>query len=321
MPGFFAYIRVSTPKQGEHGVSLQEQKDAILRHAERHGLSIARWFEERETAAKRGRPIFSEMVRLLRAGKASGVLIHKIDRSARNLKDWAEIGELIDAGVSVQFVNEALDLASTGGRLAADVQAVVAAHYIRNLREECIKGFLGRLKQGLFPLRAPIGYLDCGGGQPKTIDPKKGPLVRRLFERYATGTVGLHALAEEADRIGLRGHGGSRLSFTSVAKMLRNPFYVGILAIKKRGETFPGVHEPLVPVGLFNRVGEIMDGKRVRGIRRHAYRFRRLFRCKNCDRSLLASRHKSHVYYRCATPSCPTTCQREERLDRAFRDL
>jgi DNA invertase Pin-like site-specific DNA recombinase len=46
MGNVFAYTRVSTVKQGEKGVSLQEQKDAILRYAQLHGLEIVRWFEE-----------------------------------------------------------------------------------------------------------------------------------------------------------------------------------------------------------------------------------------------------------------------------------
>jgi hypothetical protein len=65
MKQFYAYIRVSTAKQGQHGVSLQEQRDAIERFAAKAGLSISRWFEERETAAKRGRPIFMEMLRFV----------------------------------------------------------------------------------------------------------------------------------------------------------------------------------------------------------------------------------------------------------------
>jgi len=113
---YFGYIRVSTAKQGEKGVSLQEQKDAITRHAERFGLEIGRWFEERETGAKLGRPVFSDMLRLLRRKKARGVIIHKIDRSARNLKDWADLGEMIDSGIEVQFANESLDMHTRGGR-------------------------------------------------------------------------------------------------------------------------------------------------------------------------------------------------------------
>jgi DNA invertase Pin-like site-specific DNA recombinase len=66
MKQFFAYIRVSTVKQGEKGVSLQEQKDAIASYAHRNGSEITQWFEEQETAAKHGRPVFTQMLRLLR---------------------------------------------------------------------------------------------------------------------------------------------------------------------------------------------------------------------------------------------------------------
>src|SRR5262249_33802976 len=156
MKTLIGYTRVSTVKQGERGVSLQEQHDAIVRYAQRNSLEINTWFEERETAAKRGRPVFNRMLKLLKRGKADGVIIHKIDRGARNLKDWADLGELIDQGIEVHFANESLDLHSRGGRLSADIQAVVAADYIRNLREETRKGFYGRIKRGLYPLPAPL---------------------------------------------------------------------------------------------------------------------------------------------------------------------
>src|SRR3546814_15546275 len=91
MKRYFAYIRVSTVKQGEHGSSLQEQRDAIASFATRHGFTISEWFEERETAAKLGRREFNRMLGLLKRGKASGVVFHKIDRGARNLKDWSVI--------------------------------------------------------------------------------------------------------------------------------------------------------------------------------------------------------------------------------------
>lgn len=55
MSDCYAYIRVSTAKQGEMGVSLQEQRASIERYAEQNRLAIIEWFEERETAAKRGR--------------------------------------------------------------------------------------------------------------------------------------------------------------------------------------------------------------------------------------------------------------------------
>src|SRR2546429_3593635 len=190
----FAYIRVSTAKQGEEGVSLQEQRGAITRYAERCSLKIIEWYEEWETAAKRGRPIFIQMLKRFKKAEADGVIIHKIDRSARNLRDWADLGEMIDKGIEVYFANESLDLHTRGGRLSADIQAVVAADYIRNLREETKKGFYGRIKQGLYPLPAPLGYLDQGKGKPKELDPVRAPLVRKAFELYGSGRYNLDTL-------------------------------------------------------------------------------------------------------------------------------
>src|SRR6201987_1855204 len=172
MKQFFGYTRVSTVKQGERGSSLQEQRSAIETYARRYDLTISQWFEEKETAAKRGRRFFSRMLAALEAGKADGVIMHKIDRSAPNLRDWSDLGELIDRGVAVHFAHESVDLNSRGGRLSADIQAVVAADYIRNLREETRKGFYGRVKQGLYPRPPPMGSLEAGAGNPKLMDQK-----------------------------------------------------------------------------------------------------------------------------------------------------
>src|SRR6185312_3684708 len=192
MKQYFAYTRVSTVRQGEHGVSLQEQKSEIERDARQKGLVISEWFEERETAAKFGRTLFTQLMMRLRRKEAAGVVIHKIDRSARNLRDWADIAQLVDDGVEVHFTRESVDMQSSSGRLSADVQAVVAANYIRNLREETIKGLYGRLKKGIYPLPAPLGYLNQGSGKPKTIDPERGPFIKQAFELYASRSHSHH---------------------------------------------------------------------------------------------------------------------------------
>lgn len=311
---FFAYIRVSTTKQGE-GVSLDVQKEAIRRYAERHGLEICAWFEEKETAAKRGRPFFNQMMKLLKAGKAQGIIIHKIDRSARNLKDWADLGEMIDRGIEVHFVNESLDLHSRGGRLSADIQAVVAADYIRNLREETKKGFYGRIKQGFLPLPAPTGYLDMGKAKPKEYDPARAPLIRKAFELYSTGRYNLKSLEEEMFGMGLRSKFGNKISYKRLSAILNNPFYIGIIKIEKTGEVFPGNHNPLISKSLFDRVQLILKGKLNARTQQHDFMFRRFLKCKTCGFSLIGERQKSYVYYRCHTKGCPPTCIREESIE------
>jgi len=320
MKSYFGYIRVSTPRQGR-GVSLDEQRAAILLFAAKRGLKIAEWFVETETAARQGRMEFTKMIRGLESGKATGVVIHKIDRGARNMKDWANLGELIDAGIDVQFAHESLDLRSRGGRLAADIQAVVAADYIRNLRDEVLKGFYGRLKQGIYPLPAPVGYLDRGAGIPKEIDPIAAPLVRYAFERYASGDIGLDALRQDLSKRGLKTNRGAPLSINGLAGMLHNPFYTGIIRIEKRCESFQGAHTPLITAALFGRVQEAMAGKHRPKAKSHAFRYRTMISHAGCTRRLTGEIHKGRfVYYRCHGPSCRGIAVPERVIDKAITE-
>lgn len=309
----FGYVRVSTAKQGE-GVSLEAQQEAIQAFASRNGIIISKWFEERETAAKKGRPIFNRMISELQRRRADGVVIHKIDRSARNFADWARIGDLADAGIDIHFANESLDFRSRGGRLTADIQAVIAADYVRNLREETIKGMKGRLKQGLYPFKAPIGYLDNGGGQPKTVDPQTAPMVREVFDRYATGNYSLHSLTEAMRRTNYRKSCGKPLTKSNIAKMLINPFYMGLIRIQRTGESFHGVHEPIIPISLFESAADVRNGRDNKKSTRHNFIFRGLFRCGYCSGAMIGELQKGNVYYRCHQRDCITKSIREDAL-------
>lgn len=317
----YAYVRVSTVKQGERGSSLQEQCAAIEGYAKRHELLITEWFEEKETAAKRGRRVFNHMLRLLEKRKAVGVIIHKIDRSARNLRDWADLGELIDTGVEVHFAHESLDLHSRGGRLSADIQAVVAADYIRNLKDEVRKGFYGRLKQGFLPLPAPLGYQNNGGGQLKTLDPATAPPVRRAFELYATGRFNLDTLVDELYRLGLRNRRGGQLRRSALARILANDFYIGIIHLKRTNERFLGKHEPLISKFLFEEVQAVLQGRRKHRGLKYDFPYRKTFRCAHCGYSLIGEMQKGHRYYRCHSRSCPRTCLREEEIENQIQAL
>jgi DNA invertase Pin-like site-specific DNA recombinase len=314
----FGYVRVSTQKQGE-GVSLEAQKDAITVFASQHDLVVIEWFEEKETAAKRGRPIFNQMLRQLKQGRAAGLIMHKIDRSARNLRDWALVSELPSQGIEVFFATESLDFRSRGGRLAANLQAVIAEDYIFNLREECIKGMNGRLKQGLFPWGAPPGYLNQGGGKPKRPCPKTSPLIKLAFELYATRQYSYETLLDDLHRRGLRNTRGGKLTLCGLGNILQNPFYIGLMHIRSTGKTYEGVHEPIVPVATWKRVQKVRQERSGPKSTRHNHLFQGLFRCGLCGKPMVPEMQKGHVYYRCKRRSCPTKTVREEVLDSAVR--
>lgn len=100
-----------------------------------------------------------------------------------------------------------------------------------------------------------------------------------------------------------------------VAAILSNPFYCGIIRIKATGKTYEGIHEPLIPVALFERVQAVKAGKAGKKVTRHNHMFRGLFQCAGCGCSMIPERQKGRVYYRCQTRSCPTTTVREDRIE------
>ncbi len=338
MTPYFGYIRVSDKKQ-KTGVSLEVQKSDIEKFAVQRGFHIAAWFVEVQTAAKAGRGIFMGMLARLEKGEAQGVIIHKIDRGARNLVDWNILSGLFDRGIDVQFAHEPIDLRTRGGRLSADILAVIAADFIRNNKQEARKGFDGRLAQGVYPLPAPVGYIDKGKGNPKDLDPVRAPLVRQAFELYASNMYGLLELRKEISKRGLRSKNGKILSLGSLSHVLHNPFYIGLIHIKRTGQTFEGKHPTLVKKATFDRVQAILAGKTSLRSVKYDFVFRRLVTCKRCGLHLIGERQKSkYVYYRCHSEACLGTSIREtviedvlqkhlklligdERELREFRDL
>ena len=192
--------------------------------------------------------------------------------------------------------------------------------FIRNLREETIKGITGRLKQGNYPFAAPLGYLNNGGGKVKTIDPVRGPMVRRIFKQYATGQYSLHSLVPEAKRLGLTNRNGRPLTKSGIEKILQNTFYCGIIHIKTTGITYQGGHEPMISPGLFQTVQDIRAGKSGKKVTKHLHTYRGLFTCASCRTSMTPELQKGHVYYRCHAPLCEMKTVREEVLEQTVTD-
>jgi DNA invertase Pin-like site-specific DNA recombinase len=313
----FGYIRVSTARQGD-GASLEPQKDAITGFASQNNLTITKWFEERETAAKIGRPIFDAMLRALSRGDAEGIVIHKIDRSSRNYADWARLDDISRMGVKIFFAADSLDFDSRGGRLLADIQMALAADYSRNLSLEVKKGIYGRIKNGIYPFRAPLGYLDTGGGNPKAIDPVKGPLVKRVFDLYCSGEYSITSLTEEMRRQGLKGYGDRPVVRRNVESILKNPFYCGKFQVCSK--LYQGSHEPLITATQFHRVAAIKAQRTQKKSTKHRMLFRGLVHCGECHAIFTGERQKGHRYYRCHTAGCANGSIREDRLEAQIVD-
>ena len=124
-----SYCRVSTAEQSDSGVSLDAQQAKMRAYADLYDLTIVETIIDAESAKSLHRNGLQRALELLRAGKADGLLIVKLDRLTRSVADWQY---LIDAyfgergGKQLLSVNDTIDTRTAAGRLVLNVLITVA---------------------------------------------------------------------------------------------------------------------------------------------------------------------------------------------------
>lgn len=122
------YIRVSTKEQKESKLSIIHQEQKIRAWADSQDFKLAKIFnDEAESAKDLDRPAVQELLGLVDGGKVSRVIIYKLDRLTRSVRDLGNLLERFEKNnVALSSVYETLDTASAGGRLVVNVMASVA---------------------------------------------------------------------------------------------------------------------------------------------------------------------------------------------------
>jgi site-specific DNA recombinase len=314
------YARVSTKEQQDEGYSIPAQLKAIREFCASQGLSPMVEFVEAESAGKSGRKRFTEMVEFLKADPETRIVVaHKLDRLYRNFTDQVLLEEVIGARARY-VVGDSPD--TPQGKLVNDVQLSVAKFYLGNLAEEVRKGMDEKVRQGGWPHRAPLGYVNDKATRSILPDPLTAPLVRFAFERYASGVVSLSQLGDELAERGLVQGSGRKLGSAHLHHLLMNPIYCG--RIRHKGTVYPGAHEALVTPTLFETVRDTLTGKRNGTKSRRVFALRGVMYCAECGCLITAGIHKGHVYYRCThgRGSCGNRCYtREEVLTAQIDEL
>ena len=197
-------------------------------------------------------------------------------------------------------------------------------YYIDNLSENIKRGHRQKLKNGLWPQMAPLGYLNNKETKQIYLDEGKASLIKKTFEAYASGNHTLKNLQKIINGLGLRGRRDGLLSVSNFQYMLQNPFYYGI--IRYNGEFYNGKHEPIITKKLFDECQEAMKRKskpqKVDGMKFFLYRG--FFHCGECGFTITADRKikpsgKSYTYYYCTKKNPNHICSqnvftREEKI-------
>lgn len=271
------------------------------------------------------RPKFMQMISWLLEGKYEGVIVLCWDRISRNEQSDLIVKELIKKhGIRVIFVQAEYDVGTSSGELHMDIDGMFARHHSRVTSEKVRNTFKKLRADRQFPHRAPIGYLDLGPDK-KVLDPERAPIMKRMFELYATGEWSISALEEWALKQGLTPKPRKRkrtrdeimngkeiteqiIKFgkAGIQNALRNPFYVGSMFIK--GELLEGSHPALVDMATFEKVQDMLtrNNRTVRYAHLPFYSMRSFLKC-TCGRRHVPYRAKKNeeVYYQIkCLPEC-----------------
>lgn len=187
------------------------------------------------------------------------------------------------------------------GKFVLNMAFGQSKYYVDALSENVRRGMREKIRRGVYPHKPPLGYVNEPRLRTIEIHEQKAPLVRRLFETYATGKHNFDQMQALAAQFGLLSHQERPLARSMIPNILANRFYIGFF--KWRGEEYEGKHEPLIPMDLFERVQKVLEERgRGRYKTKNARRemaFMGFLRCDECGASVTAERQKGLHYYRC----------------------
>jgi DNA invertase Pin-like site-specific DNA recombinase len=197
------YCRVSTDKQADEGVSLDAQREKIRAMAVVHGAALADVIVDAGESAKNlDRPGMVQLLELVRAGAVDLVIIAKLDRLTRSVRDLADLLELLlKHGVSLVSVAESLDTGSASGRLVLNIMCAVSQWEREAIGERTRDALAHKKANGEFVGNAPFGYQRDGARIRR--DTAEQAVLRRMRELRAAGLT-LRAVADQLNREGQR---------------------------------------------------------------------------------------------------------------------
>jgi site-specific DNA recombinase len=342
------YLRVSTKEQAEkggeaEGYSIPAQREACRRKAASLQAAVIEEFPERGESAKTAdRPELQRMLQFVKDNRVKYVIVHKVDRLARNRADDVVINlALKQAGAELVSVSENIDQ-TPSGLLLHGIMSSIAEFYSRNLAAEVIKGSTQKAKNGGTPTRAPLGYRNVrhmdNGYEVRTVevDAERGPLMAWAFEAYATGDWTILTLLAELTRRGLTTAPGPKtpskpLSDSQLHALLRHPYYMGL--VRYRGAIYPGKHEALVSPETWQKVQDLLTAKNLAGEkqREHPHYLKGSIHCGTCGARLMVNYAKGrrggiYPYFVCIgrqkdKHSCSQRALRIELIEEAVADF
>lgn len=228
------YVRVSTEEQAKRGFSLPEQLAECRKKAEELGAT-----EKVEIVDDAGgdyleRPKLEQARQLVRTGGVKWFICFDPDRFSRNLLNQLLVTDEIDkAGVDLLFVQHQREKTPEGALFYA-IRGAIAEFEKKKILERTQRGKRGKAKQGLLPGYVdPYGYTMDQETDRLVVNEGEAVWVRKMYEWASDPDpderIGQWRIAERLNAMGIPAPRGKYWYRSTVAGILRNPLYTGVL--------------------------------------------------------------------------------------------
>ena len=200
------YIRVSTSEQAQEGLSLAAQEERIRGYCTAKGWRLIRVYRDEGASGKTlDRPGIQSLIRDLKADGVDVVVIVKLDRLTRSVRDLGRLIEDLFDGRSLASVEESLDSSTANGRMVINLLGTVA-QWEREINSERTSAVLRfKRERGEWVGRVPYGFRIEGGRlveDPEAMTTiraikrayRRGRSVRELARKYGLGKTTIHKI-------------------------------------------------------------------------------------------------------------------------------
>lgn len=224
------YIRVSTQKQADEGFSLDAQKERLAAFCVAQGWQVSPdhiYVDAGISGKSTDRAAFQRMMQAAGAGAVKRIVAMKLDRLARNVKDFLGIvEELRGVGCDLVLIKESFDTSTPQGKFALTMFAAMAELEAATITERVMTGKVQKAQEGGYNgARCPLGYKYSAGAF--TVDQDQAPIVQEVFQAFVSGS-GMLAIAERFNAGGVATARGGKWYAATVRTILGNGFYAGL---------------------------------------------------------------------------------------------
>jgi DNA invertase Pin-like site-specific DNA recombinase len=193
------YLRVSTDEQAEEGVSLDAQEARLQEYCARRGMvAIGTYIDPGVSGSTpfAERPAGQRLLSDLRARKAQAVVVAKVDRLARDLRELLAVeAEWTRAGIALHLLDMDVDTSTAAGRLQLQIMGAFAEFELKRIRERTKEGLARLRMRGLRTGGIPYGMRVQEDGCTLEPDPDEQVIIGIIQNLHRNG-MSFRALAK-----------------------------------------------------------------------------------------------------------------------------